>query len=241
MIYTKQLISDLRNAFGLGLKLPYAVWYSDAPEGEEVALPHCMFDAMPLLEQGAIVTFSKEKLHCGGGRIYCGYNRYIPSIGKFVSGTEHYKQTPEMVTQWVESMGMTLQDKPYLNIARIDRLETLDGTEGIVFMAHPDVIAGLWSWACYDNNAPDAVSCPFASGCATFITYITIENRNRGHRTFLGMLDLSVRTKVGPNEMSFAIPLCRLEEMVKTLPECALTLSPAWQKVKSRIENSNMP
>lgn len=34
MIYTKQLISDLRNAFGQGLKLPYAVWYSDTPRGE---------------------------------------------------------------------------------------------------------------------------------------------------------------------------------------------------------------
>ena len=74
MIYTKQLISDLRNAFGENLKLPYAIWYSITPQGEEVALPHCMFDAMPMLEQGTVVTFSKEKLHCGGGRIYGGYN-----------------------------------------------------------------------------------------------------------------------------------------------------------------------
>ena len=237
MIYTKQLISDLRNAFGENLKLPYAVWYSNTPQGEEVALPHCMFDAMPMLEQGTVVTFSKDKLHCGGGRIYCGYNPYIPAIGNFVSGKEHYKQTPDMVTEYVATMDMVLQEKPYLNIARIDQLETLEGTEGIVFMAHADVIAGLWSWTCYDNNAPDAVTCPFASGCATFITFITTENRNKGNRTFLGMLDLSVRTKVDANEMSFSIPLCRLEKMLETLSECALTQSPAWLKVKNRITN----
>ena len=51
------------------------------------------------------------------------------------------------------------------------------------------------------------------------------------------MLDLSVRTKLNANEMSFAIPLCRLEKMLTTLPECALTQSPAWMKVKARIEN----
>lgn len=232
-------IKELRQAFGENMKLPFAIWYSETPAGEEVAMPHCMFEALSLIEEGKIITFSKEKLHCGGGRIYCGYNSYTPAIGKFVSGKEFYKQTPEMVDEYVNSLGIRLADKPYLNFARIDQLDSLDGTEGVVFMGNADIISGLTAWVWYDSNEHEAISCQWASGCSALVCFMTNENRNNGKRTFLGMFDLSVRKWVKPDEMSFGIPMNRLKEMTETLSQCALFNSPAWQGVKERINTIN--
>ena len=235
MIDVKQLIANLRHAFGEKAKLPIAVWYSNEPAGEEVALPHCMFECLPQVENGQVVSFSKDKLHCGGGRVYSGFMPLNPGIPKFVSNVEHYKQTPEMVKQYVEDLDIKIQEKPYFNFARLDKLESLDGVEGLVFFGNADIISGLVSWAFYDNNAADAVSCQFSSGCCAMITFITTENRRHGHRTFLGMYDLSGRKFMKPDEQAFAIPLSRLETMVGTLHECALFASPAWETVKERI------
>lgn len=235
MITLKTLINELRQAFGEKMKLPFAICYSQTPAGEEVAMPHCMFEALPMIEQGKIITFSAEKLHCGGGRLYCGYNSYNPAIGRFVSGKEYYKKTPEMVDEFIKSMNLHLTDKPYLNFARIDRLESLEGVEGIVFIGNADVISGLTAWAWYDNNDRESVSCQWSSGCSATISLLTIENRDKGKRTFLGMFDLSVRKWLKADEMSFAIPMSRLNDMAETLNKCALFNSPAWQGVKERI------
>lgn len=228
-------IEELRQAFGENIKLPFAVWYSETPADEEISMPHCMFEAMPMIEQGKVITFSKAKLHCGGGRIYCGFNPYTSAIGKFVSGKEFYKQTPEMVDEFVNAMDIRLTDKSFLNFARIDQLNSLEGIEGIVFMGNADVISGLTAWAFYDNNNPDAVTCQWASGCSATVCFLTNENRNQGKRTFLGMFDLSVRKWVKTDEMSFGIPTSRLSEMMETLSRCALFNSPAWATVKERI------
>lgn len=47
MIALKTFIANLHQAFGDNFKLPFAVWYSETPAGEEVAMPHCMFEALP--------------------------------------------------------------------------------------------------------------------------------------------------------------------------------------------------
>lgn len=236
MINIKSFIADLRKVFGEGIKLPIAVWRSEEQAGEIAAMPHCMFAAIPELEVGKILSFTKEKLHCGG-RLYCGFAPLNPGIPNFVSNVERYKRTPDMVREYIERLGIELTSKPYLNFARIDRLESFEDIEGIFFLASPDIIAGLCAWAFYDHNEQDAVTCAFASGCCATITNLVNENKSGGYRTFLGMMDISVRPYIGQNEQSFAIPFCRLEEMTKTLHECCLWEAPAWQKLKKRIGN----
>lgn len=239
MIETKQLINDLRQAFGDGLKLPVAVWYSDSPAGEVAMLPHCMFEGLPLVEAGKTLTFTQETLHCGGGRIYCGYALPTEAVMNFVSGKEHYKKTPQGVRNCIEKMNLQLSDKPCLNFSRIDNMDSLEEVEGVVFFAGADVLSGLAAWAFFDNDSPDAVSTLFSSGCGAMVANVVAENRIGGRRTFIGMMDLSVRKFINPDELSFSIPSCRLEEMAGTLKESALWLSPAWETVKNRINNSN--
>jgi hypothetical protein len=159
---------------------------------------------------------------------------YIP---EFVSTKERYKETPEMVTSFVNDIKIPNQSGKYLHFVSIDKVENLDNIEGLIFFATPDVLSGLVSWVQFDTNNPDAVSVPFGSGCSSTIAQTLAENQNNGNRTFLGMFDPSVRPHVESNILSLAIPMSRFKTMYHTIESCCLKGTHGWLKVKNRIEN----
>lgn len=160
-------------------------------------------------------------------------NDYIPT---FVSLKEKYKITPESVIEYIKEMGVKRASKTYIHFARIDKLDSFDNVEGLLFLATPDILSGLCAWAYYDSNASDTVAAPFASGCGTVITLTVNENRAGGHRTFLGFFDPSVRPYVESNLLSFTIPMSRFREMYETMRQSCLYGTHAWGKMKVRIE-----
>ena len=98
-----------------------------------------------------------------------------------------------------------------------------------------DMLAGLTTWAFFDNDREDAVSAIFGSGCSAVVSQAVRENRRGGKRTFLGLFDPSVRPYVGANELSFVIPASRFPSMAETMRQCCLFDTHAWAKVKARI------
>ena len=117
---------------------------------------------------------------------------------------------------------------------RVDRLERWDKVESILFFATPDILSGLSTWAFYDNNADDAVVAKFASGCASVVTFATVENRKGGKRCFLGMFDPSARPLVPKDELTFTVPMSRFSEMLTTMPDSAL-YQKAFSVIRRRI------
>ena len=57
----------------------------------------------------------------------------------------------------------------------MDQVESFDDLEGVLFLATPDMLSGLATWAFFDNNAPDAVTSLFGSGCCSVVTQAVIE------------------------------------------------------------------
>lgn len=169
-----------------------------------------------------------------GGRLYTAFAPMPDRVPAFVSREEHYKQTPDQVKDYIDRLDIHITTKPYLNFVRMDGLATLDDVEGIIFFATPDILSGLCSWAFYDNDADDAVSTKFASGCCSIVTFAAKENRDGGRRCFLGMLDPSARPLVPRNELTFTVPLCRFREMMGTMEQSAL-FQKAYSVVRKRI------
>lgn len=227
-------LQKYKEAFGDTAPLPIAFGYSDVPEAEVKKIPRCIIGSIRKVCDGESLTLSKENVTCGGGGLYTAFAPMQERIPVFVSETEHYKQTPEQVKEYIEGLDIHLAEKPYLNFVRMDRISSLDDVEGILFFATPDVLSGLCSWAFYDNNDEDAVTAKFASGCCSIVTFATRENRNKGRRCFIGMLDPSARPLVPANELSFVIPTCRFREMVQTMEDSAL-FRKAYSIVRKRI------
>lgn len=227
-------LQKYKKAFGDTAPLPIAFGYSDVPEAEVKKIPRCIIGNIRKVCDGESLTLSKENVTCGGGGLYSAFAPMQERIPVFVSETEHYKQTPEQVKEYIEGLDIHPAEKPYLNFVRMDRISSLDDVEGILFFATPDVLSGLCSWAFYDNNDEGAVTAKFASGCCSIVTFTTRENRNNGRRCFIGMLDPSARPLVPANELSFVIPTCRFREMVQTMEDSAL-FRKAYSIVRKRI------
>lgn len=230
----QQFIEQFRMAFGEVTPLPIAIWYDDVAVATECRVPRCMIGAIRKVCNGESLTLTAENVQCGGGGLYTAFRPMPERVPVFVSETEHYKRTPEMVCDYVAGLGIELTDKPFLNFVRVDKLAHWDKVEAILFFATPDILSGLCTWTFFDSNADDAVVTRFASGCASVITFATVENRTQGRRCFLGMLDPSARPLVPKDELTFTVPMSRFSEILATMPDSAL-YQKAFSVVRRRI------
>lgn len=230
----QEFVLRFREAFGEAAPLPIAFWYGDVAVNAESRVPRCMIGAIRKVCEGNPLTLTAENVLCGGGGLYTAFRPMEERVPLFVSETEHYKQLPEQVRTYVESLEIELSKKPYLNFVSVDELDSWEGVEAVVFFATPDILSGLCTWAFYDNDAEDAITTKFASGCAAIVTFATVENRKGGRRCFLGMFDPSARPLVPKNELSFVVPMSRFREMLYTMPDSAL-YQKAFSVVRRRI------
>lgn len=236
----KIFITRFFEAFSEKAELPIAMWYSDVQHGELKKSLGCMFKQFSACRHGETISFSKESIGCGGGKFYTGFIPIGAHIPKFVSEKEHYKETPEHVIDYISKLDVQITENNFLNFARIDTLNSFENIEGLIFFVTPDILTGLCSWIFWDNNESDAVCTLFNSGCSAIVTNTINENRKNGYRTFLGLLDPSVRPYFDKNELSLAIPMSRFKKMYETMPDtCLLNNVPAWNYIKNRINTNS--
>ena len=230
----KGFIEKYRQAFGEKAPLPIAFGYSDTPVSEIRSVPKCLVGSISNVRHGNSLTLSAENVICGGGGLYTAFTEMPERVPIFVSEVEHYKKTKEMVVDYVRGLNIELTQKPYLNFVRIDNLKEWSDAEALLFFATPDMLAGLSSWAFYDNNSADAVVTQFSSGCASIVTRAISANKSGGRSCFIGMLDPSARPLIPENELTFTIPMCRLMEMLETMDDSSL-YQKAFSALRRRI------
>ena len=230
-----EFLACYREAFGEKAHLPLLFGYSDTPVAQTAKIGGCFFKGLQMVREGTPVSLNADVIGCGGGKLYTGFSDMPERVPNFVSLTEKYKQTPEMVADYVKSLEMPRATKGFLNFIRMDQFKSFDGYEGVMFFATPDMLSGLCGWAFYDTNEPDAVVARFGSGCSTVVSMTFVENARKGHRCFLGLFDPSVRPWVGKDELSLTIPMSRFTVMLGTMRECFLFGSHAWERVKARM------
>ena len=126
----------------------------------------CFFKALAEARRGLPVSLNAGNIGCGGGKFYTGFSPMPEFVPQFVSLKERYKRTPEMVLEFIAALDLRPAPKAWLEFVRADVAETFDGAEGVLFFAAPDALAGLVTWATFDNNAADAVASPSGRGAA---------------------------------------------------------------------------
>lgn len=231
----KQFLQDYLEAFGNAASLPIAFWHSDIPVNEPEKVNGCFFSVFDTVRNGDAVSLDSTTMGCGGGKFYCGLTPMPPYVPKFVSEKEHYKANAELVEKAITQMDIEVDHHKFINFQRFDQIDENVSYHGVLIFANPDMMSGLVSWAYYDNASTDAVAVPWGSGCSTTIRAVIKENDLHGRQCFIGLFDPSVRDKVHSDEMIFAIPKSRLEEMTEFFRETCLFNGLAWRKVRERI------
>lgn len=231
----KIFIENYKEAFGDMAELPLVFWYSDKPVDLTGKINGCFFKGMKEARAGNTISLNADVIGCGGGKFYTGFIDMPELIPNFVSLKEKYKKTPELVLDFIQTLGVPRAEKNYLNFTRIDNVVDFESIEGIFFLATPDILSGLTTWAYLDSNSDESVVSTFGSGCSSVVTQTVLENRKGGKRTFIGFFDPSVRPYFEANILSYVIPMSRFKEMYYTMGESCLFDTHAWGKIKNRI------
>ncbi len=228
-------IDNYREAFGDAAELPIAFWYSENPVNATQKINGCFFKGMKEVRAGTPISLNADVIGCGGGKFYTGFTEMPEHIPNFVSLKEKYKDTPERVKEFIDRLDVPKAADKFLNFARIDKVDNFEHIEGLLFLATPDMLSGLVTWAYFENNDETAVTAPFGSGCSTVVTQAVLENRKNGKKTFIGFFDPSVRPYFETNILGYVIPASRFKEMYATMRDSCLFDTHAWGKIKERI------
>ena len=106
----KEFASTYGEAFGPAAGLPLLFWYSDGPVRAVPKVEGCFFKALAEAREGSAVSLNAANIGCGGGKFYTGFAPMPPFVPAFVSQKEHYKQTPEMVLEFIGRLGVRRRD-----------------------------------------------------------------------------------------------------------------------------------
>lgn len=231
-------------------ELPLTFYYSSNPLESELVRPgtqpRCLVGALTPVRQGHSLAFGGSSIGCPGGKRYTGFTQeikedfeYFLSCGRpgELEG-ERYKKTPELVREIMKNWPHFKAPGPYIVFKRWDRLQAGDEPEVVIFFAGPDILAGLFTLANFDEAHPEAVITPMGSGCSSIITYPYLEKDKDHPRAILGLFDPSARPYLSGNELSLAIPIKKFKNMVENMEESFL-ITPTWQKIKGRLKFRN--
>jgi uncharacterized protein (DUF169 family) len=226
-------------------ELPFTFYYTDKPgytPSPTKETPRCVIAAMVNVRQGNALTCDAQTVGCPGGRRYLGFAENItPNFEYFLSyGIEggmrgdRYVKSPELVKKMQEEMPRFKAPAKYIVFKRWDKLTASDTPEVIVFIATPDVLAGLFTLARFDNISRDAVATPFGAGCSSIVQYPYLEKASENPRAIIGLFDPSARPSVPKDALSFAVPFHKFVRMVDNMEESFL-ITETWQRIQKRI------
>ena len=227
-------------------ELPIAVFYTDdMPEDacDAAGAERCVIGQLHVAREGKTLCFDADSLGCSGARRYFGFTYEIsmPDFEYFLSygipgkvRGERYKKSPEIVRESTKYTPSFEAPGKRIVFKRWDRLGPDDEPEIAVFFAKQDVLAGLFTLANFDEAEPNAVICPFGSGCGSIVYHPYMELRSDRPRCVMGMFDISARPYVGENTLSFAVPITKFERMVDNMDESFL-ITDSWRELYQRI------
>ncbi|MFH1862285.1 MAG: DUF169 domain-containing protein [bacterium] len=228
-----------------GAELPIAFYYSNEETGVELVSAsttnRCLIANLIKVRKGTPLRFDADSIGCAGGRRYVGFSytlrknfEYFLSCG--ISGElegERYKKSPELVKAMMARWPKFEAPQKYIVFKRWDEMAETDDPEVVIFFAKPDVLAGLYTLAGFDE-LEDRVIAPFGAGCASIVQYPYLEKDSDKPHCVIGMFDPSARPYVPEDALTFAVPMKKFARMVENMDESFL-ITTTWGKIKKRI------
>ena len=230
-------------------ELPIAIFYSDEPVADPKSIrpsDRCVIGMLSSVKAGEALSIGSDSALCGGARKYFGFTADMPmeNFDYFLSTGipgklegERYKKSPEIVRESMRQMPSFEAPGAFINFVRWDKVSSVDEPQIVLFLGSQDVISGLFTLANFDEVEPDAVICPFGSGCSSIVYHPYLELLSSRPRCVLGMFDISARPYIGENALSFAVPITKFERMMAEMDDSFLSTD-TWKRLFDRIQKT---
>ena len=228
-------------------ELPITFYYSKEKGSAELVKPgsmtRCVIGALAEVRKGRSFSFNADSIGCPGGRRYLGFTEgLMPDFEYFLScgipgkmKGERYKKSPELVREMMKNWPNFKAPAPFVIFQRWDNLEKEDSPEVVIFFAQPDVLAGLFTLANFDQAKPEGAFAPMGSGCSSIVSYPYLEKDSPNPRAVIGMFDISARPYLQKDMLSFSVPMARFITMMDNM-ENSFLITGSWQKLRKRTD-----
>lgn len=242
----KERFTMLWKKYFNGAELPITFYYTDEGGHADLVKPgsvhRCVIAALLKVRKGTSLCFGADSVGCFGGKRYLGFDENIrPDFEYFLScgipgkmEGERYKKSPELVKESMQYSPAFKAPGHYIVFKRWDMLEMSDDPQVVISFAEPDVLAGLFTLASFDEADPNGVMAPFGSGCSTIVYYPYLQSESMRPKGVIGMFDISARPFVPKNVLTFSVPMNKFIRMIENMRESFL-ITDSWAKVKKRI------
>jgi hypothetical protein len=242
----KQKFSLLWKKYFNAAELPITFYYTDEEGHAELVKPtsghRCIIGDLLKVRKGSSISYNAESVGCFGGKRYLGFSRRImPDFEYFLScgipgklEGERYKKSPELVKEGFKYAPAFKAPARFIVFKRWDNIEKPDNPEVVIFFAQPDVLAGLFTLANFDEAEPNGVFAPFCAGCGSIVQYPYLEGKSQRPRGVIGLFDISARPFVSKDVFTFSVPMNKFLVMLDNMEESFL-ITDSWKKVQKRI------
>jgi uncharacterized protein (DUF169 family) len=230
-----------------GAELPFTFFWSDDLHGAQPPRPSkewsCVIGGLAQVRKGKSLAYDGDALGCAGAKRYLGFSETLrPDFKYFLSygipgqmEGERYVKDPEAVKKLTDGMPFLGIKEKYIIFKRWDALDPADEPEAAVFIAPIEVLSGLFTLANFEEDEPNGVICPFASGCGSIVYYPYVEQRYMRPHAVLGMFDPSARPYIPQGSLSFSVPMKKFARMIRDMDESFL-ITPTWETMKKRMK-----
>lgn len=259
----RRVKSKIAEAIGMSYFPVAVIWTDDKPEGAiqfKEGARACVVAMLVAAAKGKTAVFDRKTFGCPGGGTGLGFgNQYVhfpggieyflstgnkefcrteagKNIARSMPHLEHgerYFKSPEIAAKFVESLPFRDVPAEYVVLKPIEQVAGNEKPKVVVFLVKPDELSALVVLANYGRGANYNVIAPMGAGCHTFGLFPYSEDEKETPRAVIGMFDISARTIVDKNILSFSVPFKMFEEMEGNVEGSFLEQEP-WLKVRER-------
>ena len=234
---------------------PLVIYNSnELPEGAEsmCSIDRCIAKAIvetSLKNKAPPLYIGKKNIKgcCPGAMTYLGYTKPMKYIKYFVSTgskkfrdgeAEYMKRSPELVDEYLKSLGEIKSFQNYLIIQKTDDLEGDIDARSFLCFGNGEQIRNMGSLIHFRTKNPfNAISMPFGPACSTYITYPAGIAENTPKKTvFVGPVDPTGNVWFPPEYMAIGIPLDIAVNMHEDIEDSFISKRPHVAYPNDRID-----
>jgi hypothetical protein len=167
--------------------------------------------------------------------IFEGIEYFLSNKEDFWRPCERFIQNPALAKAFVDNVHPVKPDKHYLVVKPLEDFLPEEEPESVLFFVNADQLSALVFLSHFDApGSMDRILAPFASSCMALVTLPLKLARNKEEKAVIGNFDISARTRMPADLLSFAMPYAFLKKLADILPESFLKTE-TWGTIKARI------
>nr|WP_319269149.1 DUF169 domain-containing protein [uncultured Draconibacterium sp.] len=196
--------------------------------------------------------FDRKTFGCPGGGVGLGFgNAYgqfpiecllstgnkemaamMGSNGGMMEEGERFYKNPEKAQKWVDSLPITEVPTKYVVFKPWETVTEEDEPEMLVFFVNADQLSALVVMADYNRGTNQSVTAPFGAACQSILFGLE-EVKKENPRSIIGFFDISKRSIVDRETLTFTVPFGMFKEMESHVDGSFLQMH-IWEKIQER-------